>query len=111
MPSASTIRLQIEASLAHRIPTALSPAPKVIRPVAPTGVLAIDELLDGGLPIGAITEMMGPECSGRSSLALSFLAGITRAGSVAAWVDVSDAWDPECAASSGVELSRVLWVR
>lgn len=61
--------------------------------------------------MGAITEMSGPECSGRTSLALSFLAGITHAGSVAAWIDVSDAWDPVTAASAGIELAQVLWVR
>ncbi len=111
MPSSSTIRLQIEASLAHRIPSALTPSPRVIRPVVPTGITSVDALLEGGLPAGAITEMTGPECSGRTSLALSFLAGITRTGSVAAWIDVSDAWDPDSAASAGVELSRVLWIR
>jgi recombination protein RecA len=111
MPSASALRLQIETALARRIPSALTPAPKVIRPVAPTGVPAVDALLDGGLPIGAITEMVGPESSGRTSLALSFVAGITRQGNVAAWVDVSNTLDPESAAAAGVDLSRLLWVR
>ncbi len=45
MPSAAAIRLQIEAALAHRIPSALTPAQKVIRPVAPTGVAEVDALL------------------------------------------------------------------
>lgn len=111
MPSSSTIRLQIEAALAHRIPSALTPSPRSIRPVVPTGIASVDVLLEGGLPVGAITEMAGPVCSGRTSLALSFIAGITRTGRVAAWIDVSDAWDPESAASAGVELSRVLWIR
>ena len=53
MHSASAIRHQIEAALAHRIPSALTPAPRVLRPVAPTGVMAVDELLGGGLPDGA----------------------------------------------------------
>jgi hypothetical protein len=111
MSSASAIRLQVEAVLAHRIPCALTPTPRVIRPVAPTCVAAVDELLEGGLPIGAISEFVGPESSGRTSLALSFLAGVTRAGSVAAWIDVSDGLDPESAAAAGVDLSRLLWVR
>jgi len=111
MPSATALRLQIESALAHRIPSALTPMPRVIRPVAPTGVAQVDDLLEGGLPIGAITEFVGPECSGRTSLALSFLAGITRSGSVGAWIDVCDALDPESAAAAGVDLSRVLWVR
>lgn len=111
MPSASAIRLQVESALAHLIPSALTPMPRVLRPVASKGVAAVDELLEGGLPIGAITEFVGLECSGRTSLALSFLAGITRRGSVGAWVDVSDGLDPESAAAAGVDLARLLWVR
>jgi hypothetical protein len=71
----------------------------------------LDELLEGGLPLGAISEMTGPECSGRSAAALSFVSRLTRAGSVCAWVDVSDSFDPESAAAAGVDLSRLLWVR
>src|SRR5260370_20792057 len=88
MPSSATIRLQVEATLANRIPSALTPAQKVIRPVTPTGVVAVDEVLKGGLPIGAITEIIGPECSGRTSLALSFLAHLTQSANVCAWIDV-----------------------
>lgn len=111
MPSAATIRLQVEAALARKIPSALTPAQKVIRPVAPTGVLEVDALLEGGLPVGAITEMVGAESSGRTSLALSFLASSTRTGSVGAWIDVLNTLDPESVAAAGVDLSRVLWVR
>jgi len=109
--NAAALRLQIEAALADRIPSALTPAPRAIRPVAPTGIANLDELLDGGLPLGAITEVVGPECSGRTSLALSFLAQMTQAGKVCAWVDVSNALDPESAAAIGVELNWLLWVR
>ena len=111
MSSAATIRLQVEAALARKIPSALTPAQKAIRPVAPTGVTEVDALLEGGLPVGAITEMVGAESSGRTSLAFSFLAGITRTGSVAAWIDISDSLDPESAAAAGVDLPRLLWVR
>src|SRR5215813_8822136 len=105
------IRAQINAALADRIPSALSPQPRVIREVAQTGVEAIDALLDGGLPLGAITEMVGPESSGRTSVVLSFLARMTQAGRVCAWVDVSDMLHPESAAAAGVDLSRLLWIR
>ncbi|HEV2416997.1 MAG TPA: recombinase RecA [Terriglobia bacterium] len=111
MSTAATIRLQIEAKLARRIPSALTPAPRVIRPVSPTGVSDIDALLDGGLPVGAITEMVGPEASGRTAVALSFLRHLTHAGKVCAWVDVSDTLSPESAAATGIDLARVLWVR
>jgi recombination protein RecA len=111
MSSPAILRRQIEAALASRIPSALTPAPRIIRPVAATGVPEIDALLDGGLPLGAITEMVGPECSGRTSVALSFIAQMTQAGKVCAWVDVSNMLQPESAAAAGVDLSRLLWVR
>jgi recombination protein RecA len=109
--SATALRAKINAALADRIPSALSPAPRVIRPVAATGVEEIDILLNGGLPLGAITEMAGQESSGRTSVALSFVAGMTHAARVCAWVDVSDMLDPESAAAAGVDLARLLWIR
>jgi RecA/RadA recombinase len=95
MSSAATIRLQVEAKFARRIPSALTPAPRVIRPVAPTGVSEVDELLEGGLPVGAIIEIVGPESSGKTGIALSLVSQLTHAGRVCAWVDVSDALCPE----------------
>jgi len=109
--NAAALRLKIEAALADRIPSALTPATRVIRPVAPTGIAPVDDLLEGGLPLGAITEAVGPECSGRTSLALSFVAQMTQTGKVCAWVDVSDTLDPESAAAIGVDLNWLLWVR
>jgi hypothetical protein len=111
MPSAAALRLEIERTLEHRFPAALTPAPKTIYEVAPTGVAAVDALLEGGLPVGAISEVTGPESSGRTSLTLAFLAQRTEAGQVCAWVDVGDAFDPESAAASGVSLKQLLWVR
>ena len=111
MPSASAIQLQIESALAQKIPSTLTPATKAIRPVAETGIEPLDRLLDGGLPIGAVTELVGGECSGRTSTALSFLAKITQANKVCAWIDVSNAFDPASAAAASVDLARLLWVR
>lgn len=111
MPSTAAIRLQIEAALADRIPSALTPATRILRPQAGVGIASVDELLAGGLPLGAITEMVGPECSGRTSFALSFVSRMTQTGKVCAWIDVSDTLDPESAAAMGVDLSRLLWVR
>jgi recombination protein RecA len=111
MASAFALRSQIEADLADRIPSALTPAPRTVRPVVPTGVVAVDEVLDGGLPVGVLTEMVGAECTGRTALALSFVAQVTRTEKVCAWVDVSDALSPESAAACGVDLTRLLWVR
>ena len=111
MLSAAKIRHQIESDFADRIPSALTPRPQMPRSLAATGIQCVDELLDGGVPLGAITEIAGPECSGRTSFALSVLAGMTQASKVCAWIDVSDGLDPESAAAAGVELSRLLWVR
>ena len=113
MPSAQTQRLraQLEATLARKMPSALTPLARVAYPVSPTGIGEIDRLLRGGLPVGAISEIVGPECSGRTSLALALVASLTQAGKVCAWVDVSDTLHPESAAAIGVDLSRLLWVR
>ena len=111
MPTASQLRAQIEANLAERIPSALTPMARVPYPVAPTGIPEIDLLLHGGFPVGALSEVVGPECSGRTSLALAFIGSMTQAGKVCAWVDVSDTLHPESAAAIGVDLSRLLWVR
>jgi recombination protein RecA len=109
--TAATIRLQIESALAQKMPSALTPIPKIIRPIAPTGIEALDEVLEGGLPVGAISELVGPECSGRTSVALSFLARLTEASRVCAWIDVSNTFDPVSAASAGIDLARLLWIR
>lgn len=60
---------------------------------------------------GAITEIVGPLSSGRTSLFVACLRDVTRRGAVAAVVDTDQALDPASAARAGVDLSRVLWVR
>ena len=111
MPSASALRIQIEHGLERRFPAALTPVPRTIRETASTGIPEVDRFLDGGLPVGAISEVTGPESSGRTSLALAFVAERTRQGQVCAWIDAHDAFDAESAAASGVNLERLLWVR
>jgi RecA/RadA recombinase len=99
MPTAATIRSQVETALRDRIPSALTPPARTVRPVTPTGIHSVDDVLEGGLPVGTLTELVGGECSGRTSLALSFLAELTGAGKVCAWIDVSNSLNPEPAAS------------
>ena len=112
MDTAAALRIQIEDALATRFPAALTPVPRTIREVAATGIPAADDaLLEGGLPVGAISELVGPECSGRTSLALAFVARRTADGQVCAWIDADDTFDPESAAASGVRLRQLLWVR
>jgi recombination protein RecA len=111
MASAATIRVQVESALARKCPSALTPPPRMVRPVVSSGVAPLDELLKGGLPVGALTELVGDTCSGRMSLALSFLSQITSSGKVCAWIDASNTFNPASAASVGVDLKRLLWVR
>jgi hypothetical protein len=109
--SATALRLEIEHALEHTFPAALTPAQRTIHETASTGIAEVDDLLGGGLPVGAITEVLGPESSGRTTLALSFLAQRTAQAQVCAWVDADDAFDPESAAANGVNLRQLLWVR
>jgi len=111
MPSATALREQIESVLARRIPAALSVLPRSAPELLPTGIAEVDALLEGGLPLGGVAEVIGRASSGRSTLVLSVLAGITRQGAAAAYVDVSDALDPLSAAAMGIDLGRLLWVR
>ncbi len=111
MSTAAALRYQIEKGLESRFPTALSPLPRSIREVASTGIPEADRILDGGLPIGAISEITGSASSGRTSLVLSFLAQRTAEERFCAWIDTHDALDPESAAATGVSLEQLLWVR
>lgn len=111
MVSASLLRAQIESALAPRVPVVFSTGAQTSKSLQPTGIAALDHLLGGGLPIGAVCEVFGPECSGRTSIALAFLAQVTRQGSACAWIDVADSLDPESAAACGINLQRLLWVR
>jgi hypothetical protein len=81
------------------------------RPVVSSGIGALDELVHGGLPVGAMTELVGEACSGRMSLALSFLSQVTAAEKVCAWIDAANTFNPAAAAAVGVDLRRLLWVR
>jgi hypothetical protein len=75
-----------------------------------SGIPAIDALI-GGLPRGCLTEICGPASSGRTTFLLAALAAATRRGEFCTVVDASDALDPYSAASAGVALDRLLWVR
>ncbi len=90
MSTAATIRSQVEAALAGRIPSALTTPSQNYPSSNADRHPSVDEVLEGGLPVGTLTELVGGECSGRTSLALSFLAELTGAGKVCAWIDVSN---------------------
>lgn len=111
MRSAALLREKIESSLAARIPAALSPRLHQSPELLLTGVAEVDTLLEGGLPLGGLTEITGPACSGRSTLVASVLAGATQQGGSCAYVDAADAFDPFSAAAIGINLKHLLWVR
>jgi recombination protein RecA len=111
MISSATIRIQVESALAHKFPSALTPPARMVRTVVPTGIAPLDELIQGGLPIGAMTELIGEVCSGRMSLALSFLSQVTAAEKVCVWIDATNTFNPSAASAGGVDLRRLLWVR
>jgi hypothetical protein len=92
----------------------VTPASRLeVRPApdtASSGVSQIDALT-GGLPRGCLTEVCGPDSSGRTSLMLSALAAATRREEICTLIDASDAFDPHSAAAAGVNLERLLWIR
>jgi recombination protein RecA len=74
----------------------------------PTGSLALDMALGiGGLPRGRITEIFGPESSGKTTLAQHVIAEAQHMGGVAAFVDVEHALDPGYAAKCGVDVDNL----
>ncbi len=77
--------------------------------VIPTGSLGLDLALGvGGLPRGRVVEIIGPESSGKTTLALHAIAEVQRQGGVAAFVDAEHALDVGYAARLGVRLPDLL---
>ena len=78
-------------------------------PVIPTGALSLDLALGvGGIPRGRVTEVFGPESSGKTTLMLSVIASAQRGGGLAAFVDAEHAVDPSYAKRIGVNLDDLL---
>jgi recombination protein RecA len=78
-------------------------------PAIPTGSLPLDLALGvGGLPRGRITELYGPEASGKTTLALSVIAQAQAADGTALFVDAEHALDPAWARIVGVDVERLL---
>ncbi|HEY4988226.1 MAG TPA: recombinase RecA [Opitutaceae bacterium] len=74
-----------------------------------TGSLAVDLALGvGGLPLGRIIEIYGPESSGKTTFCLSVIAECQRKGGLAAFIDVEHALDPKYARVVGVKLDDLL---
>ncbi|MDB5186503.1 MAG: recA, partial [Candidatus Saccharibacteria bacterium] len=74
----------------------------------PTGSLSLDLALGGGLPVGRIIEVYGPESSGKTTLTLHAIAEVQRRGGTAAFIDAEHALDPSYAKRIGVDVENLL---
>ncbi len=75
----------------------------------PTGALALDLALGiGGLPRGRVTEIFGPESSGKTTLAVHVVAEAQRNGGVCAYIDAEHAMDPVYVKAIGVDIDELL---
>jgi recombination protein RecA len=75
----------------------------------PTGAISLDIALGiGGLPKGRISEIFGPESSGKTTIAQHIIAEAQRRGGVAAFIDVEHALDSAYAAQTGVNVNELL---
>ncbi len=78
-------------------------------PVVSTGALSLDIALGvGGLPKGRVTEIYGPESSGKTTLALHAVAEAQKAGGTAAFIDAEHALDTNYAERLGVDVENLL---
>src|SRR3989442_2053125 len=77
--------------------------------VVPTGALSLDVALGiGGIPRGRVTEIYGPESSGKTTLALHVIAEAQQLGGTAAFIDAEHALDPIYAKNLGVNTDELL---
>lgn len=79
--------------------------------VVSTGITSLDTSLGGGWRRGEISEILGEPSSGRASVLAATLAAATARGELVALVDAFDRVDLVTAAGTGLDLSRLLWVR
>jgi recombination protein RecA len=82
---------------------------KVTVDIIPTGSVSLDAALGiGGIPRGRITEVFGPEASGKTTLALHIIAESQKTGGLAAFIDAEHALDPTYAKKLGVDTVNLL---
>ncbi|MEX2325771.1 MAG: ATPase domain-containing protein, partial [Gemmatimonadaceae bacterium] len=74
-----------------------------------TGAINLDAAIGvGGIPRGRVTEIYGPESSGKTTLCLHVVANAQKAGGVAAYIDAEHALDTDYAAKLGVDVEELL---
>ena len=73
-----------------------------------SGSISLDIALGGGIPLGRIIEIYGPESSGKTTIALHAIAEVQRNGGRAAFIDAEHALDPSYAKKIGVDIDNLL---
>ncbi len=80
------------------------------RSALPSGVHSVDQLLNGGFPRAAISEISGTASSNRTALVVSAVSRAVETGECCAWIDGGGTFDPESAAEAGLRLEGLLWI-
>ncbi len=87
----------------------LGEAHSMVTDVIPTGSLSLDIALGvGGIPRGRITEIYGPESSGKTTICQHIVSEAQKLGGTAAYIDMEHALDPSYAAKCGVDIDNLL---
>ncbi|QTA86432.1 recombinase RecA [Desulfonema magnum] len=104
-----TAMMQIERQFGKGSIMKLGSKPIVEVSIIPTGSLALDKALGiGGIPRGRVTEIFGPEASGKTTLALHAVAQAQQQGGIAAFIDAEHALDTVYAKRLGVNCDELL---
>ncbi|MBI4994377.1 recombinase RecA [Candidatus Peregrinibacteria bacterium] len=99
---------QIEKNFGKGSIMKMGEAKKVPIETISTGSISLDIALGSGIPRGRVTEVYGPESSGKTTLTLHIIAEAQRKGGQCAFVDAEHALDPEYAARIGVDMKNLL---
>lgn len=99
---------QIEKAFGKGAIMRLGDSPHLNVEMMTTGSLGLDIALGGGFPVGRISEIYGPESSGKTSVALSAIASAQREGRQCAFIDAEHALDPRYAQQLGVNIYNLL---
>jgi recombination protein RecA len=100
---------QIEKSCGKGSIMRMGAKEKVRIEAVPTGAISLDAAIGvGGIPRGRVTEIYGPESSGKTTLCLHIVANAQKMGGVAAFIDAEHALDTEYARKLGVDVEALL---
>lgn len=103
-----TAMTQIEKNFGKGAIMKLGESNKIQVETIPTGSLALDIALGGGIPKGRIVEIFGPESSGKTTVCLHVIAETQKRGGQCAFIDAEHALDPDYARRIGVDTDNLL---